>query len=167
MIKFIFIILFIIPLRFLKNRFWLNQFIYFIIFILFFFSISFNYIVYNISYIFGCDLLRYVIILLSFWICSLIIIASSNLFKKNFYYNLFMLVILLLLFSLFCTFSSLNLFIFYLFFEIRLIPTLILIIGWGYQPERIQAGIYLLFYTLFASLPIIITIFFIIKIIEL
>jgi NADH-ubiquinone oxidoreductase chain 4 len=52
------------------------------------------------------------------------------------------------------------LFLFYLFFERRLIPTLLLIIGWGYQPERLQAGIYLLFYTLFASLPIIIGIFY-------
>jgi NADH-ubiquinone oxidoreductase chain 4 len=49
---------------------------------------------------------------------------------------------------------------FYLFFEISLIPTLILILGWGYQPERIQAGIYLLFYTLVASLPILVGIFF-------
>lgn len=53
-----------------------------------------------------------------------------------------------------------NLFIFYLFFEGRLIPTIFLIIGWGYQPERLQAGLYLLFYTLIASLPIIMGIFF-------
>ncbi|WP_337232394.1 proton-conducting transporter membrane subunit, partial [Vibrio cholerae] len=41
------------------------------------------------------------------------------------------------------------------------IPTLILIVGWGYQPERIQAGVYLLFYTLFASLPLLIGIFYV------
>jgi len=35
-----------------------------------------------------------------------------------------------------------------------------MIIGWGYQPERLQAGVYLLFYTLLASLPIMITIFY-------
>jgi len=29
-----------------------------------------------------------------------------------------------------------------------------LIFGWGYQPERFQAGLYILFYTLFASLPL-------------
>jgi NADH-ubiquinone oxidoreductase chain 4 len=50
---------------------------------------------------------------------------------------------------------------FYLFFESRLIPTLFLILGWGYQPERLQAGIYLLFYTLLASLPLLIGIFYI------
>jgi NADH-ubiquinone oxidoreductase chain 4 len=56
-----------------------------------------------------------------------------------------------------------NIFLFYLFFERRLIPTLFLILGWGYQPERLQAGIYLLFYTLFASLPLLISIFFILN----
>lgn len=67
---------------------------------------------------------------------------------------------LLLIIVLYLTFRSLNLFIFYLFFEFSLIPTLVLIIGWGYQPERLQAGVYLLFYTLFASLPIMISIFY-------
>ncbi|RWS05998.1 NADH dehydrogenase subunit 4 (mitochondrion)-like protein, partial [Dinothrombium tinctorium] len=42
-----------------------------------------------------------------------------------------------------------------------LIPTLFLILGWGYQPERVQAGIYLLFYTLLASLPLLVGILFV------
>ena len=46
-------------------------------------------------------------------------------------------------------------------FESTLIPTLILIIGWGYQPERIQAGVYMLFYTLAASLPLLLLIFWV------
>ena len=40
-------------------------------------------------------------------------------------------------------------------------PTLFLILGWGYQPERVQAGIYLLFYTLLATLPLLVGILFI------
>jgi NADH-ubiquinone oxidoreductase chain 4 len=36
-----------------------------------------------------------------------------------------------------------------------------LILGWGYQPARVQAGIYLLFYTLLASLPLLVGILFI------
>lgn len=114
----------------------------------------------NISYFIGYDLLSFIIILLSLWICSLILLASESIYRKNYFYNLFLLVIIILLLSLVITFSSLNLFIFYLFFEFSLIPTLLLIIGWGYQPERLQAGVYLLFYTLFASLPIIIRIFY-------
>jgi NADH-ubiquinone oxidoreductase chain 4 len=30
--------------------------------------------------------------------------------------------------------------------------------GWGYQPERLQAGIYFLFYTLRVSLPLLLAI---------
>jgi NADH-ubiquinone oxidoreductase chain 4 len=44
-------------------------------------------------------------------------------------------------------------FLFIYFFESSLIPTVFLILGWGYHPERLQAGIYILFYTLLASLP--------------
>jgi NADH-ubiquinone oxidoreductase chain 4 len=61
------------------------------------------------------------------------------------------------------TFSCINLFLFYVFFERSLIPTLFLILGWGYQPERLQAGLYLLFYTLFASLPLLMALFYIIN----
>ena len=43
---------------------------------------------------------------------------------------------------------------FYLRFESCLIPIFFIIFGWGYQPERAQAGIYMLFYTLFGSLPL-------------
>ena len=158
MIKFIFILLFIVPLRF--SRFWLNQFIYLIISFIFLLNFSFDFTFINISYFLGYDLVSFVIIILRFWICSLIIMASEGIFKSIFYRNLFCLVLLFLLISLVLTFSSMDLFIFYIFFEIRLIPTFILIVGWGYQPERLQAGIYLLFYTLFASLPIILRIFY-------
>lgn len=42
---------------------------------------------------------------------------------------------------------------FYVFFEASLVPVLILILGWGYQPERLQAGIYMIIYTICGSLP--------------
>lgn len=71
-------------------------------------------------------------------------------------------IILFLLFS----FSIFNYLFFYIFFEIRLIPILYLILGWGYQPERILAGLYLLFYTLLASLPLLLGIIFIINLIK-
>nr|ALO76857.1 NADH deshydrogenase subunit 4 [Timarcha goettingensis] len=161
--KFIMSMLFLIPLCFL-NMFWLVQFSFFMLFFLFMLNFSFNYIFYNISYMLGCDLLSYMLILLSFWVCSLMILASEKLFKMNNYSYLFLFIMIILMLSLFLTFSSLNMFIFYLFFEISLIPTLILIIGWGYQPERIEAGIYLLFYTLLMSLPMMISIFYCYKV---
>nr|AND96521.1 NADH deshydrogenase subunit 4 [Onthophagus alcyon] len=160
MMKFIMMMIFMIPLSFKIKSFWLNQCMYFLMFFLFMLVNSYNYIFKNISYFLGCDLLSYCMILLSFWICSLMIMASESLNYKNYYMNFFMFVILMLLIFLYITFSSMNLFLFYLFFEMSLIPTLILIVGWGYQPERLQAGIYLLFYTLLVSLPMMISIFF-------
>nr|YP_009995462.1 NADH dehydrogenase subunit 4 [Ochthebius salinarius]QNP09917.1 NADH dehydrogenase subunit 4 [Ochthebius salinarius] len=160
MMKFLMMFLFMIPLSFKNKYYWFNQWLYFIIFLMFLFNFSFNYIYMNISYFFGCDLLSYMMILLTVWICSLMIMASQKIYKMNFYSNLFLFLILMLMLSLYCTFSTMNLFIFYLFFEMSLIPTLILIIGWGYQPERIQAGVYLLFYTMLASLPMLISIFY-------
>nr|AND96349.1 NADH deshydrogenase subunit 4 [Heteronitis castelnaui] len=160
MMKFMLMLLFMIPLSFKTKSFWLNQCIYFMMFLLFLFSFSYNYMYKNISYFLGCDLLSYSMVLLSFWICALMLTASGSVYTKNYYYKLFLLIILMLMISLFMTFISMNLFVFYLFFEMSLIPTLILIIGWGYQPERFQAGIYLLFYTLLVSLPMMISIFF-------
>nr|QOI12531.1 NADH dehydrogenase subunit 4 [Nodularia breviconcha] len=47
---------------------------------------------------------------------------------------------------------------FYIMFEFSLIPILLIILGWGYQPERLQAGKYMLLYTVSASLPLLILI---------
>nr|AND96388.1 NADH deshydrogenase subunit 4 [Onthophagus schwaneri] len=160
MMKFLLMMLFMIPLSFKKNNFWMNQYLYMYMFFIYLFNYGYNYMFTNISYFMGNDLLSYCMILLSFWICSLMIMASESIFYKKYYNNFFMLILLFLLIALYMTFSSMNLFLFYLFFEMSLIPTLILIVGWGYQPERLQAGIYLLFYTLLVSLPMMISIFF-------
>nr|AQD17645.1 NADH dehydrogenase subunit 4 [Callosobruchus chinensis]AST14948.1 NADH dehydrogenase subunit 4 [Callosobruchus chinensis]ATL15418.1 NADH dehydrogenase subunit 4 [Callosobruchus chinensis] len=159
MMKFMFSLLFLIPVCFIYN-YWLMVNLFFILSFMFMMNFSFNYMYMNISYLFGSDLLSYIFILLSFWICSLMLLASEKIYKLNDYYYLFNFMVLLLLISLYLVFSSLNLFIFYLFFEVSLIPTFILIMGWGYQPERIEAGIYLLFYTLLVSLPMMISIFY-------
>nr|ALO70668.1 NADH deshydrogenase subunit 4 [Lucifotychus sp. 1 EF-2015] len=159
MMKFFFMLVFMIPLNFSKN-FWVNQWSYFLFVVVFFLGGSYNSIWLNVSYFMGMDLLSYLMILLSIWITSLMIMASQLIYKKKMYFNYFLLMISMLMIFLFCTFSFMNLFLFYIFFEISLIPLLIIIMGWGYQPERLQAGIYLLFYTLFGSLPMMISIFY-------
>nr|UAT98035.1 NADH dehydrogenase subunit 4 [Ambulyx japonica] len=160
MMKFLFYMIFMIPLCFMNNMFWMVQMLLLLLMFLFmnFFIDYMNFN--NLSYMFSCDLISFGLILLSIWICSLMIMSSENLFKIKYYINFFLLNILFLLILLFLTFSVMNLFMFYLFFEGSLIPTLLLIIGWGYQPERIQAGMYLMFYTLFVSLPLLIGIFY-------
>lgn len=153
----LFCILFMIPLCFL-NKFWLVK-NYFVL-IRFYFLLKVPFINYSyINYFLGYDFLSYFLVLLRFWILFLIFMASEKLFKLKDYSELFIFILLLLIMFLFVTFFSINIFIFYLFFESSLIPILILIIGWGYQPERIQAGIYIFFYTIIASLPIILFIF--------
>nr|YP_010999289.1 NADH dehydrogenase subunit 4 [Cricotopus ornatus]WPM93135.1 NADH dehydrogenase subunit 4 [Cricotopus ornatus] len=161
MLKFVFMILFMIPICFMKKMFWTVQNFLFLLMFLFLLTMNYQTFYYNISYFLGMDLISYGLILLSIWICSLMIMSSELVFKFNNYTNYFLFLILFLLIALVLTFSSMNLFLFYGFFESSLIPTLFLILGWGYQPERLQAGIYLLFYTLMASLPLLMSIFFI------
>lgn len=161
MIKIIFFIIFLFFLIFNKVNYWLIQNSLFLGSFLFICINFCNYSFINLRYRFGIDLLSFGMVLLRIWIIVLIYIASEKIFKSNNFLWAFRFLILFLLLALILTFRTLNLFIFYLFFEIRLIPTLFLILGWGYQPERLQAGFYLLFYTLFGSLPLLICILYI------
>ena len=53
-----------------------------------------------------------------------------------------------------------QLLLFYIMFEASLFPTLYLVLKWGYQPERLQAGIYFVMYTICGSLPLLFTILY-------
>nr|YP_010320634.1 NADH dehydrogenase subunit 4 [Illeis bistigmosa]UJP68265.1 NADH dehydrogenase subunit 4 [Illeis bistigmosa] len=151
-------ILFMIPLCFL-NKFWLIKNLLVLMSFYFLTKISFSYYSF-ISYFMGFDFLAYFLVLLSMWILFLMFMASEKIYKLNDYSELFSLFSLLLLMMLMFTFFSMNMFLFYLFFEASLIPVLFLIMGWGYQPERIQAGMYMFFYTIIASLPMLLFIFY-------
>nr|AAF03737.1 NADH dehydrogenase subunit 4 [Drosophila niveifrons] len=160
MLKLVLFLLFISPICFINKMYWMVQVLIFFASFIFLLMNKFSNYWMEISYFLGCDMLSYGLILLSLWICALMLMASESVNKYNNYKNLFLLNVVLLLLLLILTFSSMNLFMFYLFFESSLIPTLFLILGWGYQPERLQAGIYLLFYTLLVSLPMLIGIFY-------
>lgn len=160
MIKIFMFLLFLIPVCFFNYSFWFIQNIFFfLIFFLFFFN--FNFFIFEVGSLFIIDLLSFGLILLRVWICGLIIMSRNAVYLNNLNYKYFLFNISCLLILLILAFSSINLFLFYIFFESRLIPTIFLIFGWGYQPERLQAGLYLLFYTLFASLPLLIVLFYI------
>lgn len=90
--------------------------------------------------------------MLALWRVVLILIASIqvNFIQENLKIHFF----LGLLVSLLICFHTFNYFIFYCFFEFSLIPILMLILGWGYQPERLHAGIRILFYTVICALPL-------------
>nr|YP_009116481.1 NADH dehydrogenase subunit 4 [Cherax bicarinatus]AJD80509.1 NADH dehydrogenase subunit 4 [Cherax bicarinatus] len=109
------------------------------------------------GYMMGADYLSYILIVLSIWIVMLMVFGSVAVKKTGNFYSGFLSVNLILLLILILTFSSVNYLMFYISFESSLVPMLVLILGWGYQPERIQAGTYMLFYTLFASLPLLVS----------
>nr|ASY98179.1 NADH dehydrogenase subunit 4 [Odontomantis sp. JZ-2017] len=153
MLSYLISLFFLIPLCFKNKGWYLIQNLLFFMSLMFLINIDF-FCWSGLSYIFGYDYLSFGLTMLSFWICILMILASYSVIRYKFYNMLFLFMILLLLIMLYCTFCSLNMISFYFFFEGSLLPTLFLIFGWGYQPERLQAGVYLLFYTLFASLPL-------------
>lgn len=104
------------------------------------------------------DTLSFNLIFLSTWITILIIIARYSIFKSK--TTIYLKLISILLLALILRFLTINTILFYFFFECSLIPIMLIISGWGFQPERLQASIYLLFYTLFGSLPLLIVIFY-------
>nr|AII02377.1 NADH dehydrogenase subunit 4 [Pennisetia hylaeiformis] len=158
--KYFMYMMFMMICCFFNNMFWMVQMMLFLLMFLFMnLSVKLNLFV-SLSYMYSCDMISYGLIMLSIWIIILMIMASESFLKEKFYENFFLMNIVFLLIMLYFTFSVMNLFLFYMFFEGSLIPTLMLIVGWGYQPERIQAGLYLLFYTLFVSLPMLLGIFY-------
>lgn len=128
------------------------------------FSVTFYILIFR--YDFGVvsivlyDHISFFLVVLSFWITYLIYLARDYVFYGHNNRKLFSLFCLLLMLSLFISFSVSDFLLFYVFFEARLIPIFLLVIGWGYQPERVRASYYLLFYTLTGSLPLLLGIFY-------
>nr|QTT61117.1 NADH dehydrogenase subunit 4 [Anentome sp. YY-2021] len=101
------------------------------------------------------DSMSSILICLTIWISLMMMIASQNsvkiLMNSSLMFSLFVLLLNMILIMTFLCSSTI---IFYFLFEASLIPTLLLILGWGYQPERLQAGMYMMIYTVMASLPL-------------
>lgn len=106
----------------------------------------------------GVDPLSSPLMILTCWLLPLIIIASQNHLKTEPInrQRMFITLLIVLQLSLIIAFSAIELILFYIIFETTLIPTLILITRWGNQKERLNAGIYFLFYTLTGSLPLLV-----------
>nr|AVW86173.1 NADH dehydrogenase subunit 4 [Laetmonice producta] len=150
--------LFMLMLPLLFKKFWLITGLN--MYMICFFSLTFIYSpLFNPHYsntLFMLDSLSSPLISLSIWISTLMIFCSTNVMKKSLSPMKFISTIISLMLILMMTFAASNLMLFYLLFEASLIPTLFLIMGWGYQPERIQASMYFMLYTITASLPLLI-----------
>jgi len=92
----------------------------------------------------------------------ILILIKLSQFLSNYFNSLFFIFLILNLRLIF-SFSTNNIIIFYFYFEWSLIPIFFIIIGWGYQIERIKSRFYLLIYTLFASLPLLVFIIILIN----
>nr|YP_003345238.1 NADH dehydrogenase subunit 4 [Tragopan caboti]ACZ55624.1 NADH dehydrogenase subunit 4 [Tragopan caboti] len=110
----------------------------------------------------GIDQISTPLLVLSCWFLPLMIMASQGHLQHEPHVRKQMFISTLITIQPFIilAFSTTELMLFYISFEATLIPTLILITRWGNQPERLSAGIYLLFYTLISSLPLLISILY-------
>uniref|UniRef100_A0AB39CCE2 NADH-ubiquinone oxidoreductase chain 4 n=1 Tax=Thyasira tokunagai TaxID=3055801 RepID=A0AB39CCE2_9BIVA len=94
-----------------------------------------------------------VMVLLTMWVYMLSLMVSDKMSVEGPQSSYFtVLGLLALICSIF--FSVSDFFFMYLFFEGALIPIIFMILGWGRQPERFEAGLYMLVYTIMGSLPL-------------
>jgi NADH-quinone oxidoreductase subunit M len=109
---------------------------------------------FNIQYYLGLDGISLSLVVLTGFVAVLACLASWNIEKQvKGYYALY----LLLCTSMIGVFISLDLFLFYVFFEVMLLPMYFLIAIWG-GPRREYAAIKFLLYTLFGSVFILVAI---------
>jgi len=93
-------------------------------------------------------------IVLILW--AIIKLSYNKLFKVHrFLYQLLLLIIYVINT---CFYIFINLLYFYITFEIRLIIIIVILLGWGYQFEKIQASYYILMYTIVFRIPFLLSI---------
>nr|YP_009870597.1 NADH dehydrogenase subunit 4 [Oryzias celebensis]QKK35906.1 NADH dehydrogenase subunit 4 [Oryzias celebensis]BAH84967.1 NADH dehydrogenase subunit 4 [Oryzias celebensis] len=112
----------------------------------------------TLNYFLATDPLSTPLLILTCWLLPLMILASQNhmshepINRQRTYISLLTSLQAFLIMA----FGATEMIMFYVMFEATLIPTLIIITRWGNQTERLNAGIYFLFYTLAGSLPLLV-----------
>nr|YP_010177805.1 NADH dehydrogenase subunit 4 [Dasycottus setiger]QST15667.1 NADH dehydrogenase subunit 4 [Dasycottus setiger] len=112
----------------------------------------------SLNFYMATDPLSTPLLVLTCWLLPLMILASQNhtasepLNRQRTYLTLLTSLQIFLILA----FGATEIIMFYIMFEATLIPTLILITRWGNQTERLNAGVYFLFYTLAGSLPLLV-----------
>jgi proton-translocating NADH-quinone oxidoreductase chain M len=111
----------------------------------------------NFNAFFGLDGISIYFFLLTTFLIFLCVLFIWN--EKDIKAYLFLLFLLEI--SLLLTFSTLNLFLFYILFEFILIPMFLMIGIWGSREKKIRAAYLLLAYTIVCSLLLLIGLFYI------
>ncbi|YP_423958.1 NADH dehydrogenase subunit 4 (mitochondrion) [Lipotes vexillifer] len=166
MLKFIIPTITLMPLTWLsKNKFiWINTTAHSLL--ISFTSLlllnQFNDNSLNYSLMFFSDPLSAPLLILTMWLLPLMLMASQfHLLKETpNRKKLYISMLIMLQTFLIMTFTAMELTLFYIMFEATLIPTLIIITRWGNQTERLNAGLYFLFYTLTGSLPLLVALMY-------
>nr|ARH56131.1 NADH dehydrogenase subunit 4 [Pseudunio marocanus] len=91
-------------------------------------------------------------------ICGLSVLGSGSILALDESPMKFLATVLVLMVILVVCFGAGSFLVFYVMFEAGLIPILVIVYSWGYQPERLQASKYLMLYTVGASLPLLVSI---------
>nr|ACH42495.2 NADH dehydrogenase subunit 4 [Pyrops candelaria] len=130
-------------------------------FFFFFFCLFYGFDYFSfVSYYFMLDSISFLFCCLSIWLFIIVFISSFMFYYLDSLSNFFILCFHSLLLFLILDFIVIDFFYFYFFLECSLVPLVLMIFGWGYQPERLSAGFFLIFYTLFGSLPFLLEFFF-------
>uniref|UniRef100_UPI0030E27248 NADH dehydrogenase subunit 4 n=1 Tax=Sorex alpinus TaxID=62902 RepID=UPI0030E27248 len=167
MLKIIMSTIMLIPLTWLSNKktMWINTTIYSMLICLItlpLFNQPNNNDIY-FSPTFFSDSLSTPLLTLTTWLLPLMLMASQHhlMNETETRKKLYISMLILLQIFLIMTFSATELILFYILFEATLVPTLIIITRWGNQTERLNAGLYFLFYTLVGSLPLLVALIYI------
>lgn len=103
--------------------------------------------------VFISDLLRFGIIFLTVLVFFLMLLSSSfDFFKSNNWLS-FLSILTVFFVFLVLVFLCRRFILFYLVFEIAVVPIFIVIIGWGYRINRSQSAVYMFLYTFLFSIP--------------
>nr|YP_009500735.1 NADH dehydrogenase subunit 4 [Lanthanaphalara mira]AWU48956.1 NADH dehydrogenase subunit 4 [Lanthanaphalara mira] len=102
----------------------------------------------------GIYLIKLALVALSFWLIIMMFMSINFYDYKSLLSSMFIMVLILLEI---CFYSD-SLLFFYLGFEMSVIPVFLIIFGWGYHSNRLEASIYMLSYTVLFSLPLLVMI---------
>jgi proton-translocating NADH-quinone oxidoreductase chain M len=149
-------------LIFKKFIFYISIFLYILTLIIWFFYdeniLGYQFLyklnIFNLKFYFGLDGLSLFFFYLTSFLVSLCLLLFFNNLNSNTYYSMFCLLGLEVLILL--VFISIDFILFYLFFEIILIPFFILIGIRSVRKRRVLASYYLFFYTIIGSFAMLI-----------
>jgi NADH-quinone oxidoreductase subunit M len=111
---------------------------------------------YGISYILGLDGFSLLLVLLTTFLTPICVLATWEDIQHR--VKEFMICVLALMSGMIGVFVSLDLFLFYVFWEVMLIPMYLLIGVWGNPARRVYAAIKFFLFTMFGSLLMLVAI---------